>query len=235
MKKVAILSDIHGNSVALKAVLTQIEKFEIRDVIILGDFVGYYHQPKEVLDLLASANLRIIAVQGNHERMLGEVLRGKKKWSEINCRYGHGLMLANEQLEKCEREWLLNLPMTRELIVGKSRVLLSHVSPMLGHEYIYPDSNFDEMDFSGCCADILIMGHTHYQMIGVADGKLIINPGSVGQSRRYGGVAEWAVLYEDNCMVVPQAAFYDVDKVIEDCRRYDEDVPYLSEVLRRGK
>jgi len=235
MKKIAILSDIHGNSVALAAVLEHIRRQEICIVLILGDFIGYYHRPQEVMEMLEASRLDITAVCGNHEQMLEAAMQNGELWSTIAGKYGHGLWIAKERLSKAAMGKLLNLPSVREFTIGNRSVIMSHGFPMDNVKYIYPDSQLEKYDLSHLKADIVIMGHTHYPMVGFTQGKLLINPGSVGQSRRYGGIAEWAVFYMDTGMVVPQCTPYDVQPVMKDCYKYDKNVPYLVEVLQRGK
>ena len=63
--KIAIVSDIHGNATALKAVLKDIQSFSVDLIISLGDNIGYGPEPEEVVGLLRSQN--IPSVIGNHE------------------------------------------------------------------------------------------------------------------------------------------------------------------------
>ena len=65
--KIAILSDIHGNFIALKEVLKQIKKNEIKRLFVLGDQLGYYYQAEEVFKSLQAYNCDIIS--GNHEKL----------------------------------------------------------------------------------------------------------------------------------------------------------------------
>ena len=48
---IAVIGDIHGNAHALRLVLNDISKKGIRDLLILGDFVGYYYRADEVFSL----------------------------------------------------------------------------------------------------------------------------------------------------------------------------------------
>jgi hypothetical protein len=54
MSKIAVLSDIHGNSAALQAVLQEICRRNIEECFILGDLIGYYHRPWRFFDCLGS-------------------------------------------------------------------------------------------------------------------------------------------------------------------------------------
>src|SRR4051812_42406420 len=62
---IALLSDIHGNAVALQAVLAEIDRLDVDAIYCLGDSVGYYPQVNEVLDELRRRDVR--AVIGNHD------------------------------------------------------------------------------------------------------------------------------------------------------------------------
>ena len=65
MNKIAVISDIHGNYPALKAVLDEIDSDGIKDVICLGDIVGYYCQVNECIDVLRER--KIYCLLGNHD------------------------------------------------------------------------------------------------------------------------------------------------------------------------
>ena len=71
--KFALLSDIHGNSFALKEVLKAVKKKKITTLIITGDFVGYYFWPLEVFELLKG--WIIVAIRCNHDRMLEAAIK----------------------------------------------------------------------------------------------------------------------------------------------------------------
>jgi diadenosine tetraphosphatase ApaH/serine/threonine PP2A family protein phosphatase len=97
---------------------------------------------------------------------------------------------------------------------------------------VYPD--FAEWErFGSCTEEIILLGHTHYPMVKEWRGKVIINPGSVGQPRSRSGAAEYAVLDVAKRSVVFERAPYDVSRVIQDARRHDPQMSYLVEVLSR--
>src|SRR5437763_975600 len=64
--RIAILSDIHGNAVALRAVLADLEAFGVDQIVVAGDLVGFGPSPDEVVDLLVARGARLI--RGNHEK-----------------------------------------------------------------------------------------------------------------------------------------------------------------------
>lgn len=67
--KVAIISDIHANVVALKAVLKDIEEQQVDRIYCVGDLVGYAPFPNEVIDLIKEKN--IPTVMGNYDDGIG--------------------------------------------------------------------------------------------------------------------------------------------------------------------
>lgn len=233
MSKIAVLSDIHGNSAALQAVLQEICRRNIEECFILGDLIGYYHRPLEVLRFLEDSRLRCFMIRGNHERMLERALRGELKWEDIRSRYGHGLEIAAQQLPEKLLKELLSLPDQRQEERDGKRFLLCHGSPGDKDRYIYPDADAEMFDFTGIEADYVLLGHTHYPMIRCSKSFCILNPGSVGQARERGGYADWCIIHTENDVITMQHTRYDIAPVLDECRRYDQDIVYLQEVLRR--
>src|ERR1700761_6606119 len=61
----ALISDVHGNLEALRAVLADIENLGIKDIVCLGDVIGYGPEPRECLDIIRNITSNVIL--GNHE------------------------------------------------------------------------------------------------------------------------------------------------------------------------
>ena len=68
--KFGIITDIHGNLVALKSVLSKFEKENIDKIICCGDIIGIGPCPEETIKLLLKYKDKVIAVKGNHEQYL---------------------------------------------------------------------------------------------------------------------------------------------------------------------
>ena len=66
--KLGVISDIHGNYLALEKVISKIKLFNVDKILFLGDSVGYLCYPNEVISLLIENNIQCI--KGNHEQML---------------------------------------------------------------------------------------------------------------------------------------------------------------------
>lgn len=234
MSRVAVLGDIHGNIAALNAVLEDIKKESINKLLNTGDLVGYYYHADQVLHALK--NWQCELVQGNHDAMLGEI----SVWSDemkkdYLQKYGIALeQAANELLTKNQIAYLIRLPCRKELFIAGRHILLCHGSPWDRDEYVYPDAS-DEV-LARCAEgdfDVVVMGHTHYPLIKQYGSTLILNPGSVGQSRNNQSAASWALLDLNALTVQLRHVTYDIVSVIAEAHRNDPKVPYLAEVLER--
>ncbi len=230
--KIGLLADIHGNFSALRAVLAAASEAGVDRLLVAGDIVGYYFEPGLVWNSLLEWDFQ--AVRGNHEDMLKKIYDDPGKVSFIEERYGSGLAEAVKQLRGHELARLWQLPSTLPIHAGGCRILLCHGSPWDTNQYVYPDA---PTPFLERCAipgyDVVILGHTHYPMLHRVSQVLIVNPGSVGQSRNRVLGAHWALLDTATLQVDFRVESYDAANLIEDCRRRHPELPYLSEVLLR--
>ena len=75
--KSLIVSDLHSNAEALKAVLNRVRRKKFDRVICLGDFVGYGAQPNQVLDTMRMMKASKLYIRGNHDRVASGADDGK--------------------------------------------------------------------------------------------------------------------------------------------------------------
>ena len=191
--KIAVLSDIHGNSYALEKVLEAAKEAGVERIIVLGDIVGYYYYPDKVLELLADFSFDII--KGNHEVILQDLEEQKIDPLKLQQKYGKGHLIALEKLDRKTRKWLYSLPFQRSLEIGSIRLQMNHGSPWNYDEYIYPDADIEILEKCNSTAhDFVLIGHSHYSFAYQCTNSILINVGSVGQSRRKGGIAEWTII-----------------------------------------
>lgn len=213
--KIALISDIHANFEALQALSADLEQADL--VVCLGDFVGYYCQVNEVLDYMRQRQL--ICVRGNHDDYLVNGLRGGLPGS---VRFG--IEYADRVIDPDHRRWLAELPLTWGGEVAEGlRVLLFHGSPFEPlREYLYEDSENLEA-LTAFDYDALCYGHTHRFLLRDKARPLVLNPGSVGQSREAEtrGLASLALLDTDTMMVERRMMPYDAQVVIDLARRND--------------
>jgi len=231
--KVALLSDIHGNVFALQSVLNAVKKKGIDTLIVTGDFVGYYFWPAEVFALLKDWNM--VAIGGNHDRMLKNVKNDDEYRLKIRKKYGSGLDIALDQLDKERIKWLMNLPNSIEYETDNGNMLLCHGSPWDKDEYIYPDlkneslSRYDKLNVKW-----VIQGHTHHSMFKKSGGVTIINPGSVGQPRNKQIGAQWAQLDTISNKADFFCEQYDIKHVVQESKIRHPEITYLANILQKS-
>jgi len=201
MKRLGIISDIHGNHTALQAVLADMPA-DIDEVVCLGDVVGYGPRPSECIATVRESCSTVL--QGNHDR---EVCRPAQPG--FTDQAVAALTYTNEQLQQSEIEWLTGL--SRRADYGED-VLLVHDHPEERDRYVLP-REFPEVrpylnDYRAC-----FLGHTHVQHEAVVDDRLILNPGSVGQPRDGDPRAAYAVVNTMDWVTDHRRVEYDIAAV----------------------
>jgi putative phosphoesterase len=192
----AIISDIHANYPALKAVYNYLKKMDISEIWNAGDSIGYNPFPNETLHFLAEKD--VLSIQGNYD---SKALSFPKK--EIKWRYKKKPLVffafkwAYDHLLPENLEFLNNLPKTRQLSRGSWRIILSHGSPFSENEYITSSTTLNRLgqlsNFSTDC-QIIISGHTHRSLLRRYQKTWFINPGSVGRADDGDRRASFAVI-----------------------------------------
>jgi putative phosphoesterase len=192
---VGLISDVHGNAVALDAVLKDMPAVDA--LVCAGDVVGYGPSPETCLDVLRERG--VPTVEGNHDRA---VVRGNA--------YDSGDRYARETLSESALEWLATLPRERVLFDGRLKVVHDH--PEERNRYTRPAA-FDASLLGD--EDVLVLGHTHVQYAEVYDDGIVVNPGSVGQPRDREPDAAYAVVDLAAGTVDLHRVEYDVEQVQE--------------------
>ena len=230
--RIGIISDIHGNSDALNAVMSKAEILGIEKFLVAGDLVGYYYNIKEVIEILLSKNCSII--KGNHEIIFEKCLNTELSIEEITKKYGSGIKHAINSLDNREKDFLLGLPETLQLNIGGVNFFLCHGSKDSPYEYIYPDENLEIVREKLLVpGNVVIFGNTHYPSLFSYDDCTIINPGSVGQPRNKDKGAHWAIYNTRTKKIEFRKESYDETQLLMDIEANDPENSYLSEVLLR--
>ncbi|MFC6721580.1 metallophosphoesterase family protein [Halobacteriaceae archaeon SHR40] len=191
--RVGLISDVHGNAVALEAVLDDMGAVDT--VVCAGDIVGYGPSPEECLDTVRGRD--IPTVEGNHERA---VVAGRP--------YESGDRYAWKTLSESDLQWLEARPRERLLFDGRLKVVHDH--PDERNRYTIPEA-FDPALLDG--EDVLVLGHTHIQHAEVFDEGIVVNPGSVGQPRDGDPDAAYAIVDLDELTVDLRRVSYDIERV----------------------
>ncbi len=229
--KLGLIADVHGNSVALEAVLRALDR-QVDQIVFLGDLCGYYPFVNECSEMLAARP--VVGVRGNHDQVLLDCLATRQRPpAEYRARYGSALERALQVLSPPVAALLHSWPLQRKIVIESKTILLAHGAPWdaLGGR-VYPD--FAEWDsFDSCGADVVLLGHTHYPLVKRHRDKRVINPGSVGQARDRSGTACYGVLDLMTEEVILQRVGFCSQVLIHDAREHDPNLPYLETVLTR--
>lgn len=242
--RVLVISDIHGNSVALKEI---IERNEFDDLWVVGDLVDYGPDPGGVIDWIKELDPSII-VRGNHDHAAAY---------NVDCGCGsatHELSVLTREritlqfLSRNDLDWLGRIPLNSETSVDEENYYVVHGSPrdpLHGYLYYHSGKALLESSLNGLGGErqhrqILIHGHTHFQGSIHYKDILLINPGSVGQPRD----GDWRGSYllietqGNEARYVFGRVKYEVEKVVKQLERYNlpkSVIEKLARILRHGK
>jgi predicted phosphodiesterase len=182
--KLAVLSDIHGNSLALGAVLADLDAQGGADyVVVLGDLAVFGPDPAGVLNLLWERE-PVFYVRGNTDRYLVEGQYpggpGSQSWeSQVLASFPW----TARQLGEAGLQFLASLPPQQLLrLDGDHTILAVHGSPRSDEEGIRrdtPDAELASM-LSGRSYTLLLCAHTHLPLDRMVVGRRVVNVGSVG-------------------------------------------------------
>jgi len=175
--RIAVIADVHGNLIALEAVLVQVRAAAPDLIINLGDLVSGPFDPKGSAD--AQMALGCPTIAGNHER---QILEGATGASDAFARP----LLSNAHLD-----WIAGLPTSLALADGQ--IFACHGSPAGGdNEYLLDEVSEGRLVLASDDAirarlagigdaSVVLCGHSHTPRVVSVDGVMIVNPGSVGQ------------------------------------------------------
>lgn len=178
--RVALISDIHGNAIALEAVLEDIQQENINTIICLGDIATIGPEPLKVLEIIQDLN--IPCVMGNHDAAL---LQPEKSADyHIASPLQPVLEWCAARVSPADREFLAKLPLVYSQPLSEQHALFCfHGSPNSNTDNLLATTPSDRLTalLSEHNASVMACGHTHIQMLRQHDSTLLINPGSVGQ------------------------------------------------------
>lgn len=197
MNRVAVISDIHGNSLALRAVLDDIQAQAVDATLCLGDLVGYGPDPNGVIDIVRDR--RIQSILGNYDQGIG--------WETGDCgcfypddaarRVGDASYAFTVAEVTAERKtYLRSLPRELHVALGGLKIHMVHGSPRRINEYLLRER--DERTFLRLARseadDVLCFGHTHDPWFRWYEGKLFVSVGSVGRPKDGDSRAAYVVM-----------------------------------------
>jgi predicted phosphodiesterase len=192
-----VVADIHGNREALDVALAALERRGIRNLLCLGDIVGYNADPDECAEMLRSRGA--LAIAGNHD-LIGT---GRLGFERCSNQAMYALKRTRRTLARSTAEWIATLPAHR--VIGDDVVLVHggvrDVQQYVKHtSLVAQNAQWLRADFPK--ARICLFGHSHEQKVWEVDGEAVrelpyadknllnrklmyfINPGSVDASRK---------------------------------------------------
>lgn len=192
VRNVAVISDIHGVLPALERVLADPVVAGADLIVVTGDHT-WGPQPTEVLDRLTALGDRVVLVRGNADRELLQASDGGGgSDADALTVWGAG------RLSPQHRQLLERMPEQLTMDVdGFGPVRFCHASPRSDEEVVLVDTRAER--WVEALADLpedvrtLVCGHTHMPFARLVDGRLVVNPGSVGLPYGRTG-AHWALL-----------------------------------------
>ncbi len=207
-----VISDIHGNLEAFRAVLAHAARKRRDAVLFLGDAVGYGAAPNQVIERLRHLGQKVYGVRGNHDRV---VLDPEQGAVFFNPHARHAAAWSAEVLTPVNRRYLETLPVGPRVI--EEGLGICHGSPSDEDEYLFSETEAHAA-FRDVPAAVTFFGHSHVPCMFdlTAEGgqenlvgmllrgnrvvidldparRYLINPGSVGQPRDHDPRASYAM------------------------------------------
>lgn len=167
---IAIISDIHGNYEALKEVLSLIDQMGIKEILCLGDVVGYYSQVNECCEELRRREVKCL--MGNHDWYIAADSFCPRSQSVNDTLDYQRKIITDENLN-----WVKKFPVFRN--VGELRMVHGGWTDPIDEYLVNPSEDY----FEKIAGEKFISGHTHVQQLVNFKNKIYCNPGSVGQPR----------------------------------------------------
>jgi predicted phosphodiesterase len=221
--RLAFISDIHANLEALEAVLEDISKNNIDEVICLGDIVGYGANPNECVEIVSQRCP--VSILGNHDAAAVELLSTQ----HFNIHAKIAIEWTSQTLKAANRTFLASLP------VKKTRdfMTLVHATPYEPNMWYYiTDLQEAAFNFQFFNNRICLVGHTHFPRIIVLERgeeicvhpeqsftyknsdnvRMLVNIGSVGQPRDRNPKSSYGILDTELCEFQIHRVAYDVEK-----------------------
>jgi predicted phosphodiesterase len=174
--KFAAIADVHGNYNAFTAVLADIHSLGITEIVNLGDHLSGPLEARRTADLLMERN--IPSIQGDQDRILVEL-----------DQTGTSNRFDYKQLAPVHLDWMANQP---AMLIYRDDVFLCHGTPQDDTAYWLDQVSEDAMvcarpiegverEARGITASLILCAHTHIpRVVRLRDGRLVVNPGSVG-------------------------------------------------------
>ena len=214
--RIAVLSDLHGNLVALDACLGDLQQQGGADAIVAaGDLCMDGPKPKKVLQRLQDVGA--VAVRGNTDRLIA---------SPDDAQPDERDQIAWQRAELGEKwiGWLRELPFSLRFGSEENALLIVHASPAADDEHLWPDADDATLErlIGAERARVIAFGHLHLPYVRLWRGQLLVNVASAGLPKDGDPRAGYAIFTErtDGWEVKHRRVAFDIKKVatqLADC------------------
>jgi len=214
--RVAALYDIHGNLPALEAVLQDVRRANVDQVVVGGDVLPG-PMPAETLACLSDLDIPVQFIHGNGDRVVLAHMAGQDI-SEVPEQFREVIHWTAQQLRPEHQALLASWPPTCRIeIRGSGDVLFCHATPRNDTEIftrLTPEDRLMPI-FAPANAPMVICGHTHMQFDRTVGTVRVVNTGSVGMPFSQPPGAYWLLLGPD---VQLRRTDYDLTRAVERIR-----------------
>ena len=183
--KIACISDIHGNKLALDNVLEDIKKEGATKILVLGDLAMGGYDPNYTIEKIFSLE-NVDIIQGNTDELI--VNYSDEMYNSMhpkNPLMAGALKLDVVEIKEKNKELLKNLPENKVVDIDGIKILMAHGSPRRQDENIFADTPLNEVEemVKNSPCDLIFVGHTHIPCgFSLESGKTVVTVGSVGRS-----------------------------------------------------
>lgn len=223
--RVAILSDIHGNAVALEACLADLAAEGGADrIIAAGDLCMDGPRPRKVVRRLKEIGAGV--VRGNTDRMIA--LEDPAQYDEDDR---DGIMWQRGALGQDLVAWLGAAPRTLAIGDDADGLFVCHATPKSDEEHVWPDAPDAQLEamVDGIVQRTIAFGHLHYPYVRAWRRRTFVNVASAGLPKDGDPRAHYAILSKQNdgWAIRSRRVVFDVDKVERQLRR--SGIPHVAE------
>lgn len=244
--KIAVISDIHSNYIALKRCIDYAVERKVDIFIFLGDYLSDLAYPQRTMKMIYDINnsYQCHFIKGNKEEYwLKYSKNGEKGWKSQDFTTG-GLLYTYKNLKDRDMEFFKNLPICKKVqLKSMPLITICHGSPRNISEKMLPNKKETIEIIKKTPSSIILCGHTHIQGKIEYHSKKVLNSGSVGVPLESGGKTQFLMLDGADLKWTEEfvSLTYNIERVIKELKEsgLNLEAPYWCKtseiVLRKGE
>ena len=237
---IAVLSDIHGNYVALESCLAHAVSQNIKTFLFLGDYVSELAYPKRTMKLLYEMDRTCSCrfIRGNKEEYWFQYRAGGERGWEDGSSTSGAMLYTYRSLTPEDMDFFEKMPISQKIQPeGFTAFTACHGSPFKVNEKMLPEDENTRQIMERTETPLILFGHTHVQRKIEYQGRIALNPGSVGIPLYSSGMTQYMILHGENgCWREEFISLpYDTDRVIREMHEADmyRHAPYWSRITEK--